>query len=203
MTTHKLFGSVLAVLLFSLSSTVQAADSHSRTADEHADVACPVGLVSGLTLSEEFGPVVAANTRCIQKRHHVRTMFAIDQFYAPGSTTQPYALHQMQNVINDYEITDGMVEGRDFRIIAVVHSKGGMLLLNDGTINPFKAQVEHLMSEGVTFYFCENTVRGFIRAGLLQQGNVAAGVIPGVKFVTAGLSAISDFEALGWSYDQP
>ncbi|MEJ2643540.1 MAG: hypothetical protein P8180_01190 [Gammaproteobacteria bacterium] len=196
MTTNKLFGSALAILLFSLSSNSQAAD-------EHSNVACPVGLVSGLTLTDEFGAVAAANTRCIKKRHHVRTMFAIDQFYATGSTTQPYALHQMQNVYNDYTITDGMTEGRDFKMIAVVHSMGGMLLLNDGTINPFKAQVEHLMSEGVTFYMCENTVRGFIHAGLLQQGNVAAGLIPGVKFVTAGLSAISDFQALGWSYDQP
>ena len=77
------------------------------------------------------------------------------------------------------------------------------MLLNDGTMNPFKAQVEALMARGVTFYLCENTVRGLIKAGLLQEGNVAAGVIPGVKYVTAGLAAISDFEALGWSYLQP
>lgn len=196
MKTYKLLGSVLAILLFSLSSV-------SRADDESSNTACPVGLVSGLTLADEFGPEVAANTRCIEKRHEVKTMFGVNEFYASGSTTQPYALNQIQNVLNDYEITAGMVEGRDFKIIAVVHGPGGRLLLNDGSINPFKAQVEHLMAQGVVFYFCENTVRGFIRAGFLQEGNVAAGVIPGVKYVTAGLAAMSDFEALGWSYVQP
>lgn len=196
MKTYKLLGGALAVLLLSLSSIARAQEDQSNTA-------CPVGLVSGLTLADEFGPDVAANTRCIEKRHEVKTMFGVNEFYASGSTTSPYALNQIKNVLNDYEITDGMVQGRDFQIIAVVHGAGGRLLLNDGTINPFKTQVEDLMARGVTFYFCENTVRGFIRAGLLQQGNVAAGVIPGVKYVSAGLAAMSDFEALGWSYVQP
>lgn len=196
MKTYRLLGGALAILLLSLSSIARAQEDRSNTA-------CPVGLVSGLTLADEFGPDVAANTRCIEKRHEVKTMFGVNEFYASGSTTSPYALNQIKNVLNDYEITDGMVQGRDFQIIAVVHGAGGRLLLNDGTINPFKAQVEDLMARGVTFYFCENTVRGFIRAGLLQEGNVAAGVIPGVKYVSAGLAAMSDFEALGWSYVQP
>ncbi len=194
---YKLLGSVFAALLLSVSLTARADES------VNSDNACPVGLVSGLTLTQEFGAAVAANTRCIQKRHNVKTMFALNEFYALGSTTQPYGLVQINNVLNDYEVTAGMVEGRDFQIIAVVHGPGGRMLLNDGTMNPFKAQVEALMARGVTFYLCENTVRGLIKAGLLQEGNVAAGVIPGVKYVTAGLAAISDFEALGWSYLQP
>lgn len=196
MKAYKLLGSGLAILLFSVSSV-------SRAADEESNTACPVGLVSGLTLADEFGPEVAANTRCIKQRHNVKTMFGVNEFHASGSTTQPYALNQINNVLNDYEITAGMVEGRDFKIIAVVHGAGGRLLLNDESLNPFRQKVIDLMNRGVTFYFCENTVRGFIRAGLLQEGNVSAGVIPGVKYVTAGLAAMSDFEALGWSYVQP
>lgn len=204
MKNSKLLCSTLAILLFSLTSMTARADDQS--ADDHSNVACPVGLVSGKTLTDEFGADVAANTRCIKKRHNVKTMFPIGQLYAFGTTaitTGPYALNQMMNVINDYEITDGMRQGEDYRIIAVVHGPGGRMLLNDPNVNPFKAQVQALMAKGVTFYFCENTVRGLIRAGLLQGGNVSAGVIPGVKYVTAGLSAMSDFEALGWSSVAP
>lgn len=194
----KLLGSLLAILLFVISS-VSRADS----TEAESNTACPVGLVSGLTLTEEFGQAVADNTRCIKVRHNVKTLFAIDEEFASPGSTAPYALNQINNVLNDYTITAGMTEGKDFKIIAIVHSKGGMLLLNDPTLNPFIDQVKALMARGVTFYFCENTVRGFIRAGLLQEGNVAAGVIPGVKYVTAGLSAVSDFQALGYKYDQP
>lgn len=202
MNNSKLLCSTLTILAFSLASVVAHADDQ----DDHSNNACPVGLVSGMTLTAEFGADVAANTRCIKKRHHVKTMFAIGQLYAFGPsaiTTGPYALNQMANVISDYEITDGMTQGKDYQIIAVVHGPGGKMLLNDPAVNPFKAQVEKLIAKGVTFYFCENTVRGLVKAGLLQRGNVAAGVIPGVKYVTAGLSAISDFQALGWSVDAP
>ena len=149
-----------ALFLLSLSTIARADDDHSNG---HSNVACPVGLVSGMTLGDEFGADVAANTRRIVKRYNVRTMFGVNQLFATGSITSPYALGQIANVLNDYEVTDGMVNGKDFQIIAVVHGPGGKMLLNDDTVNPFKAQVEALMARGVTFYFCENTVRGLIR----------------------------------------
>jgi len=197
--SYKMLGSVLVMLLFSVSSISQAAPGD-------ADTTCPVGLVSGMDLTTEFGAAVAADTRCIKKRHEVKTMFAVDQYVTDPTrpdTAGPYALNQIQNVYNDYTITAGMTEGLDFSLIVVVHGPGGRLLLSDSTQNRFIAQVQHLMAEGVQFYFCENTVRGFIRAGLLEPGNVAAGVIPGVHFVTAGLAAMSDFEAEGYEYVQP
>jgi intracellular sulfur oxidation DsrE/DsrF family protein len=213
----------VSAVLLGLTSIARA---DNMDADEHSNVACPVGLVSGLTLTDEFGAEVAANTRCIKKRHNVKTMFAIGQLYAFNTNASgavvasgPYALNQIKNVISDYEITDGMTQGQDYQIIAVVHGPGGKMLLNNSgpaakntcadptnpstCANPFKAQVEALMAKGVTFYFCENTVRGLMGAGFITKGNAAADVIPGVKFVTAGLSAMSDFEALGWSYVAP
>jgi intracellular sulfur oxidation DsrE/DsrF family protein len=172
------------------------------TSVAHAsNVTCPVGLVSGLTLSYEFGDAVAADTRCVQRRHNVKTMFAINNY--ESSPGRAYALPQMFNVWNDYTITAGMTPGQDFSMIAVVHGPGGRLLLSDPTQNAYIDQVKDLIAKGVQFYFCENTVRGFIKAGLLQEGNVAAGVIPGVHYVTAGLGAMSDFESEGYSYVEP
>ena len=195
MKSPTLFCKVLAILLL-------ITPAISRAADRDSNETCPVGLVSGLTLSAEFGSVVAANTRCIKARHHVRTMFVLDNTFSPGTTTA-YGLPQVQNALNDYEITDGLTEGRDFRIIVVVHSAGGRLMLNDPAENPFVGTVQHLMSEGVTFYLCENTIRAMISHGLLQEGNVGAGVISGTKFVTSAVTAIPDFETVGWHYVQP
>lgn len=199
--SYKLFSSLLALSLLSASPISHAAPGDSN-------VTCPVGLVSGMDLTTEFGAAVAADTRCIHRRHNVKNMFAIDAYTTDdedplGVHSGPYALHQLQNVYNDYTITAGMTPGKDFSLIAVVHGGGGRLLLSDPSENNYIDLVKHLMDEGVKFYFCENTVRGFIRAGLLQQGNVAAGVIPGVHFVTAGLAAMADFEAEGYQYVQP
>jgi len=200
MKMSKMVGAVpVAAVLFGLTSMAHA-DSTS------SNVQCPVGLVSGMTLDEEFGPEAADNTRCIQRRHDVKTMFAVNAYVtdpAHPDTSGPYALNQIQNVYNDYTITAGMKPGQDFSMIVVVHGPGGRLLLSDPTQNRFVGKVQDLMAKGVTFYFCENTVRGFMRAGLLQQGDVASGVIPGVKFVTAGLAAMSDFESEGYKYVEP
>jgi len=199
MSRNKLLGVAAVMFLCSASSFSYAANP--ATTNPESDEACPVGLVSGMTLVDEFGQYAADNTRCIKTRHDVKTLFAINQFEnSPGSV---YALRQMQNVYNDYTITDGMVPGKDFHMVAIVHGSGGKLLLNNPAINPYIGLVKNLMAEGVTFYFCENTVRGFIRAGLLVPGDVESGVIPGTKFVTAGLSAISDFQSLGYQYDEP
>ena len=177
---------------------------------------CPVGLVSGMTLDQEFGPGAQQMTRCIVKRHHVRVMFQINRFcdnstvdnatMSPfnSTCTSPYALGQMANVIKDYEITEGM-KPSDFKMIAVAYGKGGFLLLKN---NPFQAQVEALMKDGVHFYFCQNTARGFMKAGLLPNyqttGTPAAdGLISGVTYVTAGISAVLDFQALGYQNVAP
>jgi len=128
-----------------------------------------------------------------------------------------YALGNINNMIKDYEITYGMKPGRDYEIAAVVHSGGGYLLLKDesydgtGTLvygrNKFQGEVENLMDRGVKFYFCQNTTRSFIKNGTLPaagvQGGATAQLIEGVEYVTAGVTAISDFQSQGYRYVQP
>ena len=76
--------------------------------------------------------------------------------------------------------------------------------------NKFQSDVEFLMSEGVRFFFCQNTTRGFIRNGTLPgpalidtTGGATAQLIPGVEYVTAGVTAISDLQSQGYRYVQP
>jgi intracellular sulfur oxidation DsrE/DsrF family protein len=114
-------------------------------------------------------------------------------------------------MIKDYEITYGMVPGRDYEIAAVVHSGGGYLLLKDGgengkggtNSNKFEPEVKNLMDRGVKFYFCQNTTRGFVGNGTLPAGNATAQLIDGVEYVTAGVTAISEFQSRGYRYVQP
>lgn len=196
---------LVATLSFPMAS--QADEGHRSGNNE-----CPVGLVSGLTLDQEFGPGASAITHCVKKRHHLKVLVEINRkcrgTMGPGRVCDsrgPDALGNMENMIKDYEITSGMKPGRDYRMIAVVHGSGGFLLLKD---NEYQDTVQHLMDEGVKFYFCQNTARGFIHAGILPDygstgDSATAHLIDGVEYVTAGFTAIADHEQLGWSVVTP
>jgi len=173
---------------------------------------CPVDLVKGKTLDEEFGYSADGQTsasditRCLEQRHEVKLLIQANKFCRDsvpnGDCTRPYALGNITNVINDYEITNGMKRGEDYQIAVIVHSGGGYLLL-DRDSNQFRGKVMQLMDQGVKFYFCQNTARGFMGRGVLTPGNATAELIPGVEYVTAGISALADFQSRGWTYVQP
>jgi intracellular sulfur oxidation DsrE/DsrF family protein len=213
---------------FSLSSAAQGGQPNL------GNNACPVGLVSGLELDEEFGPGTQELTRCLERRHNVKVVIQVNQFCRdtwnkagdrvrkitdcdPG---RAYALGNIKNMLNDYEITHGMRPGKDFEVVAVVHSGGGDLILQDGytftdidkgdiTIsNPYQADVETLLERGVRFLFCQNTTRGFIRNGKLPsydqgEGSATDAMIPGIEYTTAGVTAIADLQSKGYDYVQP
>ena len=137
---------------------------------------CPVGLVTGKTLDEEFGLGTQELTKCLKRRHNVKMVVQINAFCATAtpnaSCTRPYALGNIRNIIDDYEITHGMKAGRDYEIVAIIHSGGGfMALKNEGYNgngdlvtgrNQFEGLVSSLMDKGVKFYFCQNTTRAYI-----------------------------------------
>jgi intracellular sulfur oxidation DsrE/DsrF family protein len=200
--------SLLSVFALSLSVFVTAA-AHAQP-PRAGDKACPVNLVSGLDLETEFGPGTAELTRCNERRHHVKLLVQINRFcdaaVSNADCKRPYALGNLANVIDDYEITHGMVAGRDYEIAAVVHGSGGYLLLKNGaavTANQFEAQVRTLIAKGVKFYFCQNTARAFIQRGEVALGGFTNAMIDGVEYTPAGLTALADMQASGWSYIQP
>jgi intracellular sulfur oxidation DsrE/DsrF family protein len=173
--------------------------------------------VKGLPLDEEFGPGTSDLTRCLSERHNVRLLVQINQYCArtaaDGSCSRAYALHNIDNVIADYETTYGMQVGRDYEIVAIAHSGGGALMVKDGVngnnVNEFEGQVQDLMNKGVKFYFCMNTTRGMKAAGKFNDtGDLVTsmddnGVMHSVGYVTAGITALADFQARGYTYVQP
>ncbi|MBI3546652.1 MAG: DsrE family protein [Gammaproteobacteria bacterium] len=155
---------------------------------------CPVGLVNGLTLDEEFGTGTSQITRCLVKRKLVKTLFPILKDCADSSVpcTKPYALTAIGHSIRDYEVTHGMINGVDFSIVAVVYSSGYKLVLKG---NPFEQDIVNLLNKKVSIYLCQNTARA---------NNIKIyDLIPGVKFVTDCHTSISDFQALGYNISVP
>lgn len=199
------------------------------------DYKCPVGLLDGsTTLDMEFGPGTEGRTECIRNRTNVKVMVQINQFCRdewnsagervleitdcdPG---RAYALHNIDNMLKDFEITQGMHSGQDFEVVAVVHGEGNTLLLQDGytfddtekgevtVANPYQADVEALIDRGVRFYFCQNATRYLMSHGMLPsnmegEGSAVDVLIPGVEFITAGMTAMADFQARGYRLIQP
>jgi len=166
-----------------------------------SDNDCPVGLVNGLTLDDEFGPGTAKITRCVKNTDKVKVVYQLNTMCKTAACVKPYALGNIENAIKDYEVTSGMVRGTNYEIVVVVHSGGWRTILDNSAAmphaasNPFQAQMEAVLAKGVKVYFCQNTARG--------KNVKTANVISGVKFVTAGVTSIADFQLEGYSYVQP
>ena len=189
----KIFKVISAVILSSMLISPTFADD-----DDNDDAKCPVGLVAGMTIEEEFGPGAAAVTRCLKKTNNVKVVYNVlrDCRGSAGSACmagsgKPFAIGNIENAISDYNITHGM--DRDDRdIVAVVYGNGANLILKD---NLFEDKVESLLANGVKIYFCQNTARA--------KGIKLEDMIDGVEFITSGVTALADFQRLGYSVVTP
>ena len=116
---------------------------------------CPVGLVSGKTLDDEFGLGTSDLTTCLSNRENVKIVMQLNKScrdsYATHPTNKngkpngeskvvnniancadnrPYALGNLVNMYKDLTITNG-IDPEDIDIKVVVHSGGGYVLLKD------------------------------------------------------------------------
>lgn len=193
---------LISIFLFvSTSMTVYAGDDGSSGN-------CPTDIAA--SIEAEFGSgdgAAAAATRCLENlgsKRKVRVVYQVNQeckgYDAAGNCTDAYAVGNIINAINDYEM-QGMKNGRNFEIVAVVHSSAWKLILNDGrnkypgTAAGTSPGVADLLAAGVKVYFCQNTAR--------SKGVVFADMVPGVEFVTSGVSALADFQIEGYALVQP
>jgi len=215
----------MTLLNLTLGAMLVGLVSMPALANGKGNTECPVGLVKDLTLDDEFGPGTSDITKCIKKRHQVKMVVQLNQYESGG---RAYGLGNIANIIDDYEITHGMVPGRDYEIVAVIHSGGGRLALKNKGINganvevagrnAYQGTVEGLMTKGVKFYFCQNTTRTWMDQNPVEgtptwltslpkynEGEASATeqIIDGMLYTTAGLTSIADFQAQGYQYIQP
>lgn len=194
-------------------------------ADKKGNNECPVGLVSGMSMDDEFGPGTQALTKCLKKRHNVKMVVQINQFCTNPAdcASSPYGLNNIRNILDDYEVTHGMTAGRDYEMAVVLHSPGGRMALKDTGVrgdsttisgrNPFEGTIRGLMDRGVKFYFCQNTTRAYLSQPgtaitslpkyLVTGISATDQMIEGMEYTTAGLTSIADFQTQGYQYIQP
>jgi intracellular sulfur oxidation DsrE/DsrF family protein len=206
--------------LFILSALLLAMSANQAMA-QGGNTECPVGLVdkdSGgnyLTPDDKFGAGTSEIMNCVKSRTNVKMVIQDNAFCrdavadADCGAGRAYALAQAYSIIRDYEVTHGMQAGVDYEIAIVAHGGGGKHLL-DRPFNQYRDNVRDLMSKGVKFYFCMNTVRGMQKKQLAGQGmpfadvnNPTGSLIEGVEYVTGGLTAIADMQKQGYVYIQP
>ena len=212
-----LLAACVSALAFSGVASAEEEDQGGASNNE-----CPVGLVNDKTLDDEFGYGTSDLTKCLDRRHNVKVVMQINKYcrdaVANADCNRSYTLGNIRNMIKDYEVTHGMEQGKDYEIVAVVHSGGGWQMLKDEGLdgdghpvtgrNKFESEVSDLITKGVKFYFCQNTTRGFIRGNFLPDATETAGgataeLIPGVQYTTAGVTAIAEFQQRGYEYVQP
>ena len=154
-----------------------------------------------ISIEEKFGPGSMAVTRCLSETRQVKVLYQINQECKNAKCDAPYAVGNIVNHINDFEITHGM-DSDDYEIVVIVHSAGWKLVLDNNAVekhatnNPFQSAMEDLVArDNVKVLFCQNTAN--------SKGVVFANMLQGVGFVTAGVSAISDLQEEGYGYIQP
>ena len=109
---------------------------------------CPVGVLPGSPGDPdtgEFGPGTQELTRCLSRRHKVKVVVQINQFcrdtwnkagdrvrkITDCAAGRAYALGNIKDMLNDYEITHGMRPDKDFEVVAVVHTTAGVTAIAD------------------------------------------------------------------------
>lgn len=231
----------LGSLFLAVSSNQALAASSDQNSAADSTI-CHDGLIQndGYDLNDEFGNGTTDITRCLEIHNKPKVVMQVNlscrDSFVDGSgnvknnavncaDNRAYALGNMRNMIKDYELSHGI---GNWEIVAVVHSGGWGLLVEDGyeftnilgeggpqsglktLSNQFQGQVEDLIDQGVQFLFCQNTTRGMIKRGNLPTvtestygDGATEALIDGVGYVTAGVTAIAEFQALGYSYVQP
>ena len=222
----------ISVLGFALVGMIGINQSVMADDDNDDDKnACPAGLFvrdaggNLMTIDDEFGAGTNAITSCLKKRKKIKVIMQVnkscrDTAVVPDgagfkvknhpTTCDPgrgYGIAQMKAMIRDWTISNGINPKRlDLNII--VHGGGGWLMMKDipghpAFANKFEQDVKDLMASGVKFYFCQNTMRGFIKRNYLPATNASARIIDGVEYVTGGLTSLADFQKRGYTYIQP
>lgn len=166
-------------------------------------VASPWTDVAGnpISVDQKFGDGSAAVTRCLAKTEEIKVVYQVNALCDDAACTKPYALGNVLNHITDLEVTHG-IPPKEYEIVLVIHAAGWNLVLDpakghpDAATNVFAAKVADLVNRPrVKIYFCQNTANS--HKVTLDQ------MIAGIGFVTSGVSAIADFQEVGYQYIQP
>jgi intracellular sulfur oxidation DsrE/DsrF family protein len=198
-------------ILYALVFLLSIAPLSVYAGKKEGNVACPVeSPYGGMSFEDKFGDDVLDKMRCNKRRSQVKMVMQVNA--ALDGKSRMYGFRNLPNIINDFEKTHGIEK---WEIAVVIHSGGFPFVLDPDSTNPHPQAglndvivaapygntltgaevVEKLIDLGVDVYFCLNT------ASALKI--TTDQMLPDVKYVPAGLSAIMDFQYSGYKYVQP
>lgn len=163
----------------------------------------------------QFGPGTSEVTECLKNRTHVQVVVNVSSKDINGKGIQQQ-INNVNNMWDSYESLYGMKIDRDYVIKVVVHGLAGKYLLNDSVFvakypteakvitesdgsvhlgSPTGKLVRDLIAKGITVYMCQNTMK--------NNGWATADLIPGLTQTPAGVTAVVDFAAQGFTLITP
>lgn len=191
------------VFLFAVSAQPVFADDDDD--DRKKNQECPVASpykAEGSTVSYDakFGPGTTAIMSCIKEREDVKVVMQVNSFV--DGKGRPYGFRNLNPMLNDYLITHGM-DADEVDITVIIHGGGYPFVLDpaaegahaDAAKNTFKGLVTGLINRGVNVKLCLNTAAA--------KNIKTHQILPGVGYVTAGLTSIADLQSQGYLYIQP
>lgn len=193
MRTH----AALVALCICLSTTAHADNEKDK---KKYDTTCPQPVLDAADTL--FGPDESSNTAsslttCLGVRDRISVVAAINSAAVNGASGYGQQIKNVENLVKDYETNYGMRIGDDYELVAVAYGDGLQWLTQDGfpTDSALELSIKGLVAKGVKFYACQNTMKG--------KGWLTTKLIPGVRMVPAGVTAVVDFQERGYTYISP
>lgn len=180
-----------------LLATLVMGMSTAWAGDNRSSATCPPNAQAAM--DSQFGAGTSANTTCLSVRHNIKAAVNLSTTAVNAKTGISQTLTNVSNMVENYEDMYGLAVKKDYQIVTIAHGAGARYLLSDeaynrtytvATGNPSRAALEALMAKGVVVYMCQNTMRA--------NTWMSADLIPGVKQVPAGVTALVDYGLRGW-----
>ena len=134
-------------------------------------------------------------TECIKVRDNVRALVAWNSDALNGATGSGQQVVNARNLMNDWEASYAMTVNENYNITVVAYGKGAGWVKNDPVNNSAYKMVNALLERGAKIYMCQNTMK--------SKKWIASDLIPGVRMVPSGVTALVDFQLQGMTYITP
>ncbi|MDH5258078.1 MAG: DsrE family protein, partial [Gammaproteobacteria bacterium] len=155
---------------------------------------------AAIASSEAYDPGSSELLECIRVRDDFKVVMAWNNKSINGKILATKGENVGQQVVNarnlvrDYENNYGMMHMSEYEMVVVAYA-GGVDWLRTSNDQEDINMVNGLLNKGVKIYACQNTMK--------SKGIVIGDLIPGVRIVPAGVSAVIDFANRRYNYLNP
>lgn len=163
------------------------------------DFTCPAAAQAAMDaefLSTVDGVPTSAITQCLGVRKSIKIAVNVSAKDINGKNGILQQINNVKNMVDNYEKVYGITQGAGYDIAVIAHGSAGKYMLDSavydskypGDIGGNAKTVEainYLLSRGVKVFMCQNTMH--------SNQFVTADLIPGLREVPSGVTAVIDY----------